>query len=178
VSKAQASRWTATLAGLVLVTVACSSTEAAPVFAPTQVANPSSEPSCNVERASDSGKSVVLIDPRSIHVTATWIPGMNDPTCSTRVTTGGGALARQLAHDIDRARRFPSGTYNCPNDSGVGVRLIFGYVAKRSELADIELEGCGGITAPDRGTRMLTQPVRRDLRAIAPPHWRQNLPLR
>jgi hypothetical protein len=123
---------------------------------------------------------MVSVDPWPRRVTATWVreATLTKP-CTTAVTTANGALAARLAADIDQAPAYPDGRYNCPSDNGVGVVLIFGYDGThRDELVAIQLQGCSSVAAPGRRLRLLTTPVRRDLRQMSPPQWLRYIPLR
>jgi len=118
-----------------------------------------------------SNGAQVTVDPDPVRVTALWLPGPS-ATCMPVTTYGDSTEARALASDIRSAPHPPSGTYNCPSDSGTGVELYLSYARSTSyERADIDLTGCGSLSAPDRSPKSATLQLRHDLRPIAPQPW-------
>lgn len=112
---------------------------------------------------------LVNLDPDPSSVVAIWSPGGNAVACQNLRTTGGRTVARALASDVRTAPTFPSGRFSCPSDDGAGVRLYFAFVGGPDEYVMVRLGGCGGISAPDRGSRRGTAALSRDLAPIAPP---------
>ena len=108
-------------------------------------------------------------DPRA--VAAVWLPGLNRENCMAETTQRGATVAVWLAADSRRASAFPSGTFNCPNDDGSAVELLFSYHRAPAEQVLVGLSGCSRITAPHRAARGLTPQLRRDLSGLAPARW-------
>jgi hypothetical protein len=121
-------------------------------------------------------KGLVSVGRHPSTVVVVWLPELGQEPCRTALTRGNAATARRLAEDVMKAPKFPSGTFNCPNDSGIGARLYFGHDGT-ADLADLRLSGCRGISAPGRAAREMTGRLARDLAPIAPSPWNQHLGL-
>jgi hypothetical protein len=115
------------------------------------------------------GLVTVRADPHA--VVALWLPGLNQKLCATEITHRGATVAVRLAADIRRAPVFPSGTFNCANDDGSAVELIFSYDGPPAEQVLVGLSGCSRITAPHRAAREVTPQLMRDLSGLAPARW-------
>lgn len=84
---------------------------------------------------------------------ALWLPGMNSKACRAVLTTLTRQQATAFAAAVDRAKPWPSGTYNCPADDGSSVTVFLSYAGRRgAEVVREALAGCGGISAPGRTT--------------------------
>jgi hypothetical protein len=154
---------------------------------PVRVTPPSVAPSasartpvgaCTVGRGAGHKRNsgLVSVDTHPTGVVAVWLPGMNQHPCRAALTRGNADLARQLAADIRRAPKWPSGTYNCPMDDATGARLYFEQSGTtKAELVDVSLAGCSGIGAPGRSRRQLTDRLPHNLASIAPAPWRTRL---
>jgi hypothetical protein len=111
-------------------------------------------------------------------VTITAIPGLDaGGRAPAPVTITDASVVSRIGSLLDGLPVFPPGTYNCPADTGKGLRLTFRATARGPALAvaNIALDGCatvslivGGATGPalsggsGAGSRVL---------AIAGLHW-------
>lgn len=175
---------------IALVLVASAAAGCSSTGAPVRAALPSAPPSattrsyaggahaCITPRTSsdDREKGLVSVGRHPSAVVVVWLPGLGQEPCRTALTRGDAATARRLAEDVMKAPKFPSGTFNCPNDSGIGARLYLGHDGT-ADLVDLRLSGCRGISAPGRASREMTDRLVRDLAPIAPSPWNQHLGL-
>lgn len=145
--------------------------------------DPSPAPSGGESGPPFAGLITVTRNPRSL--LANWIPSQNagpgggrDPfsgPCRTVRTTASREVARRLAHDIDTARAFPSGTFNCPADFGVAVDLYFQLPTTGWQQVRVTLSGCPAVGGSDRRARVVTKALSTDINAMAPPPWHRSL---
>jgi hypothetical protein len=78
-------------------------------------------------------------------VTICRYAGLNDPNPGSLVkkATARQATATALAHALDTAKVFPSGTpYSCPADSGRTNLLMFGYTDGHQADVTMDTSGC------------------------------------
>jgi hypothetical protein len=144
--------------------------------------DPSPTPSGEQDAPAPPWADLVTVtrNPRSL--LANWFPGINagpsgrggtfQGPCKTVRTTASRAVARRIAHDIDTAPAVPSGTFNCPNDSGAAVDLYFQLPSGGWQPVRVTLSGCAGVGGLNSRARQLTLPLATDLDALAPPPWR------
>lgn len=125
---------------------------------------------CGLAQGDPTGERVT-VDLYAGSVTAVWLPGLTG-RCAPDVTHGGRSTASALASDIRAAPPPPSGVFHCPADTRHGVSLYFSYGRGHAdERVDVDLTGCGTLTAPGRSPRTLPAHLRRDLVPITPPEW-------
>jgi hypothetical protein len=137
---------------------------------------------CGVAGATGDGRvaskaPLVRVDPTPHGVVGVWLPGLNQRPCEAVLTRSGMDVATRLAADIAAAPAMSPGRYVCPHDDASAVELTFTYIwfggpdphPGMGERATVKLSGCASITAPGRSARRLTDELRADLAAIAPP---------
>jgi hypothetical protein len=163
----------------------CSSTGA-----PVRAAPPSVAPSATIHTYAGGGhacvtprlssqrrsKGLVSVGRHPSAVVVVWLPELGQHPCRAALVRGDAATARRLAEDVMKAPKFPSGAFNCPNDSGMGARLYFGH-GSTADLVELGLGGCRGMSAPGRSSREMTGRLARDLAPIAPYPWNRHLGL-
>lgn len=174
------------LALVASVAAGCSSTGDPVRAAPPSAAPPATTRSdaggghaCTTHRTDPGNrqKGLVSVARHPSAVVVVWLPALGQEPCRTALTRGDAATARRLAGDVMAASKFPSGTFNCPNDSGIGARLYFSHGGGTADLVELRLAGCRGISAPGRSAREMTTRLARDLAPIAPSPWNQHLGL-
>jgi hypothetical protein len=133
-----------------------------------------------------TGKDLVSVAEDPTSLVANWFPSMNagprpDPaggegdgftgSCRTERTTSGASVARRIAHDIDTAKAWPPGVYNCPADFNIAVDLYFRLPSGGWQVVRAELSGCRSVGAPGFRDREFVPPLSTDVLALAPPAW-------
>jgi hypothetical protein len=162
---------------------AASSGHGAPVVAPAPTSAPAtshSNGSCTTPEVTSAPPStntekLMWINAHPTGLTAVWLPGLNSKRCVARRTVGNAALASRVAAAIERAKAFPTGPLPCPFDDNTAVRLYFSYATGGDEYADVSLDGCRPISAPDRASRWNDAQVDKALLPAAPAAWQSYL---
>jgi hypothetical protein len=100
--------------------------------------------------ASPAAKPVTERVPSTARVvTITSIPGLGSRgRLPEPVTLAGAAAVRRIAALVDALPVFPPGAYNCPMDTGKGLRLTFRATSGGPAVATATagLDGCGGVS--------------------------------
>jgi hypothetical protein len=117
-----------------------------------------------------SGTGRTWLDRDPTGATLLWLPGFNARPCRAALTHLDASGARALAEAVDSTRPFPNGSFSCPADDESAVTAFLSYRHARSEVVRIRLAGCGGVHAPARDARWLSDAVRHAL-GPAPAGW-------
>lgn len=138
--------------------------------------------STSVRGPDDRPDGLVTVDTDARSLVADWLPSRNaghpappprwSGPCQVVRTTAGPDMARRVARDIDATRpELRTGPHSCPIDDGGSVTLSLRTPAGRWQVVDVGFSGCSGVGAANRLDRPVSDPLRDDLVAMAPPPW-------
>lgn len=119
-----------------------------------------------------AANGLATADANPTGLVSTWLPGMNSHTCKAETVSSGPDVASTIANEIRQAPQPYPGIRSCPMDDNTAVELVFSYASRKPEVIYVTLTGCASITAPGRSPRDMTEALRTELSAIAPPGWR------
>lgn len=86
-----------------------------------------------------------------------WVPGINAKPCQMFLTRLDSQQAGVLAQAVRTAGAGLHGVVNCPMDDGSSATVYFIYPDRPlAEVVRFELSGCGGLSAPGRTSRTIS----------------------
>lgn len=102
-----------------------------------------------------------------------WLPGGNAKPCQVAASTLTEQQARRFARAIDRDSPMGNGPIACPASDGSAAEVYFRFADGTIELADVDLNGCEQVEAPDRYPVGITtlHPAASVLLGFAPKTW-------
>jgi hypothetical protein len=109
-------------------------------------------------------------------VTLKALPGLDAGKTPATVTVTNPDKVRRIAALADRLPVFPPGTYNCPMDTGQGLKLTFrGASGQILAVVSADQTGCSTVSFTVGGKSMLTlwdgDSFTRQVLAVAGVHW-------